>query len=150
MMVEQIFRQAERQYPSECCGIILGPSEMPGIFSRLRPCGNAQDREHEKDPARFSRTGGTAYFIDPADLLLVHKEARAGKETFRAIYHSHIDAEAYFSDEDTRMAAPEGEALYPEAVYLVVSVKAGKAGGVAAFAWDGAARAFQPLKVNLF
>jgi proteasome lid subunit RPN8/RPN11 len=52
-----------------------------------------------------------------------------------AIYHSHIEVGAYFSDEDARAAAPDGELLYP-VEYLVVDVRQDGVHGAALFRFD--------------
>lgn len=135
-LLKKIFEQAEREYPSECCGVILSPSARPEKFSRLRPCRNAQDEHHQKDPGNFPRTAAAAYFIEPKELLTLQKEMRQNNETLRVIYHSHIDAGAYFSDEDKRIALAEGEPAYPNVDYLVVSVVKGKVQDANLFHWD--------------
>ena len=66
----------------------------------------------------------------------------------RVIYHSHVDAGAYFSEEDERIALSEGGPAYPGVSYLVVSVTGGKVGEASLFAWDERKRAF--LKVESF
>src|SRR5688500_655282 len=102
--LDQIKAQAEREYPKECCGLILGTAQA---YTRLYPCRNLQDEYHEKDPGNFPRNSRNAYFMDPAALLKLQKEMRAGNEEIRIIYHSHIDAPALFSQEDHRMAVYE-------------------------------------------
>ena len=58
------------------------------------------------------------------------------------IYHSHIDAGAYFSATDKRNALINGEPAYPEAVYVVVSVVEGKVVDAQAFVWAPTTRDF--------
>ncbi len=135
-MMQKIVEQAEREYPYECCGMILGPKNQPGIFSRLHPCRNVQDEYHAKDPENFPRTAKTAYFIDSKDLLAIQREGRLKDEEIRILYHSHIDTGAYFSEEDTRVAAPEGDPAYPGVNYLVVSVVQKKVKDACLFGWD--------------
>ncbi len=141
-MLDKINHQAEAEYPKECCGMICGPLERKEIFSRVRPCENAQDRYHALDPENFPRTSKTAYFMDPAELLKIQRELRERKEEIRVIYHSHIDAGAYFSEEDTRIAMAEGEPAYPGVDYLVVSVMQGKVQDRNMFHWDRQLRKF--------
>ena len=86
----------------------------------------------------FSRDARTAYFISPDELLQIQKEAREKAEELRIIYHSHIDTGAYFSDEDARVAAPDGEPAYPGVRYLVVSIMKGKFHEARLFSWDPA------------
>jgi len=108
------------------------------------PCRNIQDELNRKDPARHPRNARTAYYIDPRDLLTI---GRREAEGFRVatIYHSHIDTGAYFSETDKRNALVNGEPAYPDAIYVVVSVMAGRFDGANAFAWDAARRDFLPV-----
>jgi hypothetical protein len=58
-----------------------------------------------------------------------------------------VDAGAYFSATDRQNAMIDGEATYPDAVYVVVSVVEGRAVAASAFAWDAAARDFLPTEL---
>ena len=105
------------------------------------PCRNIQDELNRKDPERHPRDARTAYYIDPRDLLTIGRREAEGYRV-ATIYHSHIDAGAYFSETDKRNALVNGEPAYPEAVYVVVSVIEGRPAGANAFAWDSAQRDF--------
>src|SRR5437868_6908771 len=85
-----IFDHAEREYPKECCGMILGEVEQSG-YSRIKIFRNVQDEYRKMDPLNFPRSSRNAYFLDPAELLMFHKEIRGQKEIIKIIYHSHID-----------------------------------------------------------
>lgn len=135
-MLEKIFEQAKQEYPHECCGMIFGPKDGDPELTTVRPCVNVQNEYHEKDSVNFPRTAATAYFIAPLELLKIQKELRETNQEIRIIYHSHINVGAYFSEEDVRMAAPEGEVAYPGVQYLVVSVKDGKIDDHNMFYWD--------------
>lgn len=145
-MLQQINDHAEAVYPEECCGVVFARVEAPDALTRVRRCRNAQDDFHALDPDTFPRTALTAYFIDPKDLLAIEKETRDRGEFVRVIYHSHPDAEAYFSEEDQRRAISHGEPLFPDVQYLVVSVKLKKAQQIRMFAWDAKKRTF--LKIE--
>ncbi len=134
--IQQMTKQAEAEYPNECCGMIFSSQLEPNKLTRLRACRNVQNEYHAKDPGNFPRTGRTAFFIDPFELLAIQKDIRKSGEMIRVIYHSHIDAGAYFSDEDLRIAAPEGEPAYPGVDYYVLSVKAGKMQEARLHSWD--------------
>jgi len=140
--LKAIFEQAEREYPHECCGMILGDEGKPDTLKRVRPCRNVQDEYHAKDPDNFPRTAKAAYFMEPKELLAIQKEVRQSKEAIRVIYHSHIDAGAYFSEEDTLIALSEGEPAYPGVDYLVVSVIKGKVKDSNLFHWDESSKKF--------
>lgn len=138
----QATAQAEAEYPSECCGVVLVRSG--GAGERLMvPCRNVQDELHAKDPARHPRDSRTAYFIDPKDLLAIGRREAEGYAV-AVIYHSHIEAGAYFSPTDRRNALIEGEPAYPDAVYVVLSVVGGRVVDTGAFAWDPVSRDFVP------
>lgn len=141
-MLKNIFDQAEREYPNECCGMIMGPLKSRDQLSRIRPCKNVQDDYHRKDPENFPRTAATAYFIDPRELLAIQRESREKSESLRVIYHSHINAGAYFSEEDVRIACQDGEPTYPGVQYLVVSVTEGKVKDHQLFVWNAEQRKF--------
>ena len=107
-----------------------------------------QDEYHKKDPLQFPRTSKSAYFIEPRDLLAAQKKARVSHEELRVIYHSHIDVGAYFSDEDKRAACAEEKPVYPEVLYLVVSVQKGKAGESKLYEWDQSKKQFIERKLK--
>jgi proteasome lid subunit RPN8/RPN11 len=133
----QICAQAAKEYPAESCGVILERPEE----RRLLACRNIQNQLHARDPERYPRDARTAYYIDPADLLRIGRLEGEGF-TVAVIYHSHVDAGAYFSETDRRNALLGGEPSYPEATYVVTSVMQGRAEAMAAFRWDPGQRDF--------
>ena len=126
----RIVDHAEREYPNECCGAILvkdGPPEERFFHA----CRNVQDEFHRREPARYPRTARAAFIIGKDDFEVIDEKVARG---YRPIfYHSHIDADAYFSETDKQMARL---VLYPNAIHLVISVKQGKVVDCKAFAWD--------------
>lgn len=142
ILLDQIFNHALKEYPSECCGFLVGPEKDSSVLSRCIPCINVQDEYHGRDPDGFPRTSQNAYFVDPRQLLQVHKEIRAKGQALRIIYHSHPNSDVVFSDEDQKMAAPDGEPLYSGVAYLVVSVKNGKVHKARVFSWDSSQSKF--------
>ena len=137
---KRIHEQAEAEYPAECCGVLLLRGE-DGAERLLLPCRNVQDDLHAKDPARHPRTSRTAYFIDPKDLLTIGRREAEGYRV-AVIYHSHVEAGAYFSPTDKQNALINGDPAYPGATYVVVSVVGGKVVDSRAFAWQAAAHDF--------
>jgi proteasome lid subunit RPN8/RPN11 len=135
--------QASEEYPFESCGVILRRGEE----RRLLRCRNAQNELHARDPARHPRDARTAYYIDPKDLLRIGDLERLGFSV-AVIYHSHVDAGAYFSETDRRQALIGGEPAYPGAVYLVTSVLGGAVDAVAAFRWDETRRDFVAMELS--
>lgn len=139
-----IERQAVEEYPRECCGVVL---ERAGERRLLR-CRNDQDALHARDPERYPRDARTAYHIADADRLQM---VRLEDEGFAAavIYHSHIDAGAYFSPTDRRQALMNGEPMYPDATYVVLSVVEGRIAARGAFRWSADAKDFVPIDLRL-
>jgi proteasome lid subunit RPN8/RPN11 len=133
--VAAIRKQAEAEYPSECCGVVLVREGSHGE-RWLYACRNIQDELHRADPVRHPRPARTAYYIAHEDLLEINRRQMAGYEV-RVIFHSHIDAGAYFSETDRRQALVDGQPTYPGTTYVVVAVHEGRAGDVRAFRWDG-------------
>jgi proteasome lid subunit RPN8/RPN11 len=132
--------QAEAEYPAECCGVLL-TREGSEPQRLLVPCRNVQNELHAKDPQRHPRDARTAYFIDPKDLLAIGRREGEGYKV-DVIYHSHIDAGAYFSATDKQNALMDGVPFYPAATYVVVSVMGGKVSDQRAFVWQPAAQDF--------
>lgn len=134
-------RQAETEYPAECCGVVLIRADAAAGERRLRPCRNIQDELRAKDPARFPRAARTAYYMAHEDLIEISRQEAQGWAV-HVIYHSHVDVGAYFSETDRRNALVDGQPAYPGAVYVVVGVAAGRAGEARAFRWDADRRDF--------
>ncbi len=58
-----------------------------------------------------------SYFMDPKELLWVHKNMRLNQLDLLVIYHSHTHTQAYPSATDVRLA------FYPEAHYVIISLE---------------------------
>lgn len=143
--LKRIVTQAEKEYPNECCGaILIKDSPKDRVFL---PCRNIQDEFHAKEPARYPRTARTAYHIAPDDFRAIDDLVAKGYRPL--IYHSHIDVGAYFSETDKQQALFNGEPLYPQAIYVVLSVVEGKVAAAAAFAWHPDKRDFVPLDFSV-
>ena len=140
----QIQAQAVAEYPAECCGVVMTRSGAEPE-RLLLACRNIQNELHTKDPTRHPRDARTAYYIDPRDLIAMGRREAQGFKVL-TIYHSHIDAGAYFSPTDKHNALINGEPAYPEAAYVVVSVMERRVAEAAVFRWDAGLRDF--VQVN--
>jgi proteasome lid subunit RPN8/RPN11 len=147
--MDAIVAQAEREFPFECCGFIIGDNHA---VEEVRPIGNIQNAMHAKDPGAFPRDARTAFLMDPKQHLAVMNELDARKLALRVVYHSHPDHDAYFSATDRAQACSfdPSEADYPDTVYIVLSIRAGKFASAAAFAWDSEKKEFAetPLTIS--
>lgn len=141
-IVSAVYAHAEDDYPRECCGAIWLTEGPVGNAWEVMRCANAQDELHARDPQRFPRDARIAYAISPQELLAINRRADTPGERLAVLYHSHPDADAYFSAEDLYFAAPFGEPSYPDTLYMIVSVQAGQARRHGCFAWDAASETY--------
>jgi len=143
--MDAIVAQAEREFPFECCGFIIGDDSV----EEVRPVANIQNRMHAEDPAAYPRDARTAFLMEPKEHLAVMLEVDRRKLELRAVYHSHPDHDAYFSATDRAQACSfdPSEPDYPDTVYIVMSIRAGKFARAAAFAWDSEKKEFAETKL---
>jgi proteasome lid subunit RPN8/RPN11 len=87
---------ARAAYPHECCGAMLGSAAgAVKVVSHARPLENVYPgAQHQR------------YELRPEDLLAVAGAARERGLTLIGIYHSHPDADAYFSATDLGNSCP--------------------------------------------
>jgi proteasome lid subunit RPN8/RPN11 len=141
--LDEIHQHAVEEYPEECCGIIVGNPDHNNDNVVYR-CENIQNKLHEKNPEDFTRDARTAYNISALELQRLLREASSKGRVFKVLYHSHPEHDAYFSEEDTRMALFDGESpIYPGTQYLVVSVYSKKVRDQALFDWNPETKTFE-------
>ena len=100
---------AERTYPNECCGAILGRAlEDRRLVTEAIALENSWAGEQ-----------GERYQVRPEDLLQADKQARTHGLDLIGIFHSHPDCDAYFSETDLKNSCP----WYS---FVVLSIKNGK------------------------
>jgi proteasome lid subunit RPN8/RPN11 len=102
-------RHAERVYPNECCGAMLGRVEGGAkLVTEAVPMENAYAGEQ-----------ADRYELRPEDLLEADRQARARGLDLIGIFHSHPDCDAYFSNTDLKNSCP----WYS---FVVLSIQDGK------------------------
>ncbi len=140
-VLQEVYRHAEEGYPYEVCGVVIG---RPGELStyEVRRCRNIINEKHAEDPVRYPRDARTAYMIDGLDLLKIQREAEKKEMELVVFYHSHPDHDAYFSQTDRRDVMFGDTPAWPEARYLVVSVRESQVVNAKFFQWDPAQRDF--------
>jgi adenylyltransferase/sulfurtransferase len=134
---------AREAYPDECCGMIIERDRRVEIVRES----NIQNELHAQDPDQFPRTAATGYTMGPeAAPILIGSER--GELRLLAIYHSHPEREAYFSQEDRRQALGAlDEPVYPQAGYIVMSVRNREVRATKLFVWDAAARDYVEAQI---
>ena len=140
--LEKARHHALEEYPFECCGIIIGRPENDQEDILFR-CTNIQNKLHKLDPEKFVRDARTAFYIDPKELMGILKETETKNLVIKLFYHSHPEHDAYFSEEDKRMALFDNEPTYPEAHYLVISVYNKEIKDQAFFEWNPESKEFE-------
>ncbi len=141
---DAMFAHARREYPAECCGIV---TEDASGLQVVHPCENIQDKLHAADPQTHPRTSKTAYRMDDMQVMRIQSDAEKAGGRMIAIYHSHVDVPAYFSEEDHNAATFFGEPTYPRVVYPVISVKNARVdmGGEKVFQWCNSSSQFEDV-----
>lgn len=119
----EVYAHARESEPEECCGLITG-KEFERYLAVAR-CRNDMTAHHLRDPERYPRDGREGFYMNERDYLNAARDAEARGETVTAVYHSHVDCGAYFSELDQEFVEMP---LYPfpEADHLVVAVSGGK------------------------
>lgn len=139
--ISKITRHALKEYPEECCGIITGDTNTQTVHE----CKNIQNRLHNEDPAGYPRDARTAYMIDRDEFNSIISSSRDKGEEIIALYHSHPEHEAYFSEEDFAAQTVFGEPELPDAVHVIISVIDRKIQDMKCFKWDRVTEKFVTL-----
>jgi proteasome lid subunit RPN8/RPN11 len=124
--VDTIRGHGEREYPAECCGILLGHADgEQKAVTEVVPLRNlrhdpqrAQELLPLDEPSRESERN--RFLIDPREQLRVEKDARGRQLDVLGYYHSHPDHPARPSEYDREHA-------WPWYSYVILSVERGAA-----------------------
>jgi [CysO sulfur-carrier protein]-S-L-cysteine hydrolase len=104
-IIQELVNHARAEDPNEACGVIIG--------DRYAAEGGSATRFVT---ARNKAASPYLYEIHPDDLLRLTIETDDANEVFWAIVHSHTHTPARPSPTDIR------QALYPDALYILVSL----------------------------
>jgi proteasome lid subunit RPN8/RPN11 len=110
-IAEAMIAHARRSAPRECCGLLVGRAR------RVEEC--VPTRNIDPDPAR--------YLVDPAEHIRLNRRLRGTGRSVMGVYHSHPRSPAEPSPTDI------AEALYPEFVYVIVSLASSGTEAIQAF-----------------
>jgi proteasome lid subunit RPN8/RPN11 len=109
----EIAAHGERDYPHECCGLMLGAFAAGSLktIAEIYPISNAREEEAKRN----------RFLITPEEFMEGEQYAEKNGLDVVGFYHSHPDHPAVPSAYDLEHA-------WPRYSYIVVSVKAGVAG----------------------
>ena len=138
-ILHELYAHALEAYPEECCGLLTGADRVR--FRGVHRCRNEMTRLHRHDRLNYPRDGTQAFHMNEADYLDVVRKAEARHENVTGVYHSHVDADAYFSELDQDFAS-QPLFPFPDADHIVVSVLDGKVRGAGAFRFLAGAGGF--------
>jgi len=107
-----------RDYPYECCGLLLGRFEADTkLVNETYPISNAREESAKRN----------RFLIEPAELMRGEKYARSKELEVVGFYHSHPDSPARPSQYDLEHA-------WPTYSYIIVSTSDGQSGDL--FSWE--------------
>jgi len=143
-----IHSHGEREYPNECCGMLLGRAdgdskevlEVVPLRNLRHDSVRAQELLPLDDPGRESEKN--RFLIDPLDQLRVEKDAIARGLEVLGYYHSHPDHPARPSNYDREHA-------WPWYSYIILSVERGRADEMTSWVLSEDRARFDPEPVNL-
>jgi proteasome lid subunit RPN8/RPN11 len=146
--LECIHSHGEREYPNECCGMLLGRadgdakevSEVVPLKNLRLDSARAQELLPLDDPGRESEKN--RFLIDPLEQLRVEREARSRGLDVLGYYHSHPDHPARPSNYDREHA-------WPWYSYVILSVERGNAAEMTSWVLSEDRLRFDPEPLKL-
>jgi proteasome lid subunit RPN8/RPN11 len=129
----QMRAHGERDYPYECCGLMLGKFE--GGRKRMietYPISNAREEEAKRN----------RFLIRPEELMRGEKHARAKGLDVVGFYHSHPDDVAAPSQYDLEHA-------WPTYSYVVMAVEKGRAADLRSWEMEADRSRFNEEEIQL-
>jgi len=150
-LLEQIYEEARSAYArdEECCGLLVGPAAEPLLVDGIEPMKNRANALHALDPETYPRTGRMYFDIDPLSFERTVRAREVEGRPAKVLYHSHLDAGAYFSETDAAATTMGGNEPAYDLAYLVTSVRKGKVVEHALFVWDAATRGFVASELHV-
>jgi [CysO sulfur-carrier protein]-S-L-cysteine hydrolase len=141
--------RAAYERDEESCGFLVGPAADGRRLDGLVAMVNRANALHRLDPEQYPRTGRTYFDLDSMKLEGAIRRGQAEGRPVKVLYHSHLDAGAYFSPTDAEVARMgQGEPPW-DLAYLVTSVRKGQVDDRKLFVWDVAGREFVESRLEV-
>jgi proteasome lid subunit RPN8/RPN11 len=151
-VLDRVDEEACRAYArdEESCGFLVGPASHPHDIDGIVPMVNRANALHGLDPESYPRTGRMYFDIDSMKFEAAIGRGETEGRPVKVLYHSHLDAGAYFSATDAEVAKMgQGEPPW-DLAYLVTSVRGGKIDDRKLFVWDPTARDFVETELRVW
>jgi len=117
-LLTEIRQHGVRDYPYECCGLLLGRFETESkVVQETYPISNAREESAKRN----------RFLIEPEELMRGERYARSKQFEVVGFYHSHPDSPARPSQYDLEHA-------WPTYSYIIVSTSEGDSGDL--FSWE--------------
>jgi proteasome lid subunit RPN8/RPN11 len=117
-LLREIRAHGLKDYPYECCGLLLGRSGEDGkVVTETYPISNAREESAKRN----------RFLIEPQELMRGERYARDHDLEVVGFYHSHPDSPAVPSKYDLEHA-------WPTYSYIIVSTRADEATDL--FSWE--------------
>jgi proteasome lid subunit RPN8/RPN11 len=123
--IDELVAHSRDDLPNECCGVV---ASKDGVATTVHRVINSA-----ASPLRYE--------MDSKDFLRVYNEIDDADQDVGAIYHSHTRSAAYPSQTDINLA------LWPDALYIIVSLADDDAPDVKAFSIVDRKVAEVPLEI---
>lgn len=137
-VLHELYAHALDAQPEECCGLVLGNDKLR--FERVVRCRNEMSLRHHEDSQRFPRDNRSGFWMNEVDAQRALADADAANLRVTAIYHSHVDVDAYLSELDLEYAEP---GVYPDAAQVVIAVSEGGVKRVVLFEREAVGQPFR-------
>ena len=116
--LDEIREHGVRDYPYECCGLLLGRYTAEGkVVTETYPISNAREESAKRN----------RFLITPEELMRGERHAASRDLEVVGFYHSHPDSPAVPSNYDLEHA-------WPTYSYIIVSTRADQATDL--FSWE--------------
>jgi len=154
--LDVVEKDALRGYAAdeEACGYLRGPAQSALLCDEAVVMTNVANKLHAIDPERYFRTARTFFSFNEKKFDDAVRASESAGKPIKVLYHSHLDAGAYFSPTDAAvmsMGEPPAEEGAPVTMgpgpawplaFLVTSVREGKIDEHRLFVWDAESRGF--------
>lgn len=150
-VIDRVDEEARVAYGrgEESCGFLIGPTTAARRIDGIIPMVNRANALHRLDPEQYPRTGRTYFDIDSLKFENAISRQAAESRPVKVLYHSHLDAGAYFSATDAEVAKTgQGEPAW-DLAYMVTSVRNGNVDDRKLFVWDPSTGTFEESPIEI-